>query len=121
VSTRPLDGVSADAVPARLAALAEELGQPLAVPTVEVLEMAVRGPDGRRYPWGNGREPGWQGLASPWGLMEPVAEAQWASRDGQLVALGGGGGRCAGPVHRSTSARLRPVLADTRDSGATLR
>ena len=121
VSTRPLDLAAAEAVPRRLAELAAELGHPLELPTVEVLEMAVRGPDGRRFPWGNGREPGWRGRPSPWGLEEPVAEPQWATLDGRLVTLGGADGRCAGPVGRPARACLRPVLAERCDSGATLR
>ncbi len=48
------------------------------LPTADEWEMAARGPDSRRYPWGNGLEPGMLNLPSPWGCYETVGlVGQW--------------------------------------------
>jgi hypothetical protein len=76
---------------AEAARLCDRLGQlegvPLKVPTADQWEMAARGPDGRRYPWGNSlTEAGPRG-ASPWSVKNMVGQAsEWT---GDQTAQGG--------------------------------
>ena len=104
--------VPASDLPAALAALSAQLVLPLRLPTAVELEMAVRGPDGRRHPWGNGRERRSTEARSPWGLVQPLAAAEWVQRDGEPLALGPVAAGCSGPLHRPATAGLRPVVAD---------
>jgi hypothetical protein len=109
--TETLRGVAArDDVTDALAELSESLRLPLRLPTAEELELAVRGPDGRRYPWGNGRERRARRARSPWGLQEPLAEPEWVEREGHLFVLGGADPTCAGPLRTADTAALRPVI-----------
>jgi hypothetical protein len=97
-------------VPKALGELSARLGVPLRAPRPDELEMAVRGPDGRRHPWGNGRERRAAEIDSPWGLRRPLATPEWVERDGELLALGPAVEGCCGPVRRAERAGLRPVL-----------
>jgi hypothetical protein len=102
--------VPADDVPAALAELSRQLSMPLRLPLPDELEMAVRGPDGRRYPWGNGRERRTAEIDSPWGLRRPLDGAEWVAHGERLLALGPALEGCCGPHGRPASAGLRPVL-----------
>lgn len=78
------------------AQLCESLGRmegaAIALPDPDEWEMAVRGTDARRYPWGNGFETDAAQLLSPWGLKEPVSWVQWTS---DRASVCGGDNRCA--------------------------
>ncbi len=75
------------------ALLRRATGAKVALPAAEEWEMAARGPDGRRFPWGNGLEPDGLAAASLWGCLDSVGViAQWTNTvDGErdLLALGG--------------------------------
>lgn len=87
ISTTPVTDVPYGDVATALRALGDAQGQQLRLPTAEELEMATRGPDGRRFPWGNARESGWRRTASPWGLAEPLLSAEWVDVDGSALIL----------------------------------
>jgi formylglycine-generating enzyme required for sulfatase activity len=74
-------------------ALARASGAAVELPTADELEMAARGPDARRYSWGNGLERLDGTERSPWGIERfAVPIAQWTtSRDasGHPLAVGG--------------------------------
>lgn len=57
-----------------------KLNLSLELPTADEWEMTARGPDARRFPWGNGIEEGARELPSPWGALYCVGVlAQWTS------------------------------------------
>ena len=68
------------------------LGQPAGValtfPTATQWEMAMRGTDGRRRPWGNGWEGDASAHRSPWGLGGLSSEGEWAIEGDAMVVCG---------------------------------
>jgi hypothetical protein len=77
----------------RCARLSVELGVSMRLPTADEWEMVTRGPDGRRYPWGNGYERDMLRQPSPWGARDTVgAVPQWTSsrsESGHAIICGG--------------------------------
>lgn len=106
------------------ARLCEVLGQVegtrIDLPETDQWEMAGRGTDGRRYPWGNGFESGRSGLASPWGLdIALVRESEWTKTETEMVEHIACGGkddpRCAYRAtvpaeNASVRCAVRPVV-----------
>lgn len=95
-------------------ALAALEGAAVELPGADQWEMAARGPDGRRYPWGNGLEPGPEHRASPWGLVGMTGgPAQWVRPSGaRALACGGPSLACSERRACDPSERLavRPVV-----------
>jgi sulfatase-modifying factor enzyme 1 len=60
---------------------------PLALPTADEWEMAARGPDGRRFPWGNKLEDGCTNLLSPWGMGQSTGVVGQWTQDGWICGL----------------------------------
>ncbi len=103
------------------AQLSAASGCEVTIPNADEWEMAARGPDGRRYPWGSGLEAGGLAIPSPWGCLDNVGTvSQWATHTHQpdRSCLRGGPGmlRCAewAVATHATHAALRPVLRGIR-------
>lgn len=61
-------------------ALGKRYGTAVRLPTADEWEMAARGPDGRRFPWGNAFQDNGREEPSPWGLYQTVGIApQWVT------------------------------------------
>ena len=110
VAIRPTGAVARPDLVDALRRASREAGAQLRLPTPDELEMAVRGPDARRHPWGNGRERGWRRAVSPWAVAGPWDVATWAAEgDRPVVVPPAVRGLGAAPEHHAT-AWLRPVL-----------
>lgn len=100
--------------------LAAATGLAVRLPTADEWEMAVRGPDARRFPWGNNAGGEGRFGPSPWGVREAVGRfAQWTSTaaptDGADDMLVCGGDRqwvCAmrALAHRGAAQAFRVVI-----------
>jgi len=78
---------AADAPSALAARLTADTGLVHRLPTADELEMALRGPDGRLYPWGNNLAAGARGQPSPWGATRATC-GEWV-RDGAATCVAG--------------------------------
>ncbi|WP_223164719.1 formylglycine-generating enzyme family protein [Massilia mucilaginosa] len=81
-----------DAAVAYCERLGAATGLKIRLPTSDEWEMAARGPDGRRFPWGNNARAEARFAASPWGVTGAVGlAAQWTSsmRDAAMLVRGG--------------------------------
>lgn len=80
----------------------------LRLPTVDEWEIAVRGNDGRRFPWGNGFQHDGLVTPGPWGTWGHGSSPEWAlTSDGSPVCCGP---RCAQRQPAEKLAHLRPIV-----------
>ena len=112
VSTHAIADVPRASVAATLRDLAHDHGRAVRLPTSDELEMATRGPDGRRFPWGNAREPGWRKASSAWGLAGPLRTPEWVDNGDGLRALPPVHHGCGAAPVPARVAAVRVVVAD---------
>lgn len=86
----------------------------LHLPSADQWEMAMRGPDGRRYPWGNCLRADGQLLASPWGVKKgPENTFEWTSD----VDSAGLHIACSGKLTAPCAARFTVSAGDASAQG----
>jgi hypothetical protein len=112
VATHAIPDVPGPSVAATLRDLAHDHGRVVRLPTSDELEMATRGPDGRRFPWGNAREPGWRRARSAWGLAEPLRTLEWVDDGDGLRALPSARHGCGAAPVPARVAAVRAVVAE---------
>ena len=84
-------------------------GAHIGLPEADEWEMAARGTDGRRYPWGNGFEKDARERSSPWGLDQTVGyRLQWTTTKKEANV----GIVCGGETDLRCSSRHEVLLND---------
>ncbi len=92
-------------------ALGKRYGATVHVPTADEWEMAVRGPDGRRFPWGNAYQPDGRDQSSPWGLYSPVGVVpQWVTGAGGEPLICGGKDQLRCSVRKKATSTTRAAV-----------
>lgn len=72
--------------------LSATTGLAVRLPTADEWEMAARGPDARRFPWGNNARASGRFGPSPWGIIDAVGRlTQWTQEpsNGDVLVCGG--------------------------------
>lgn len=86
----------------------QRLGRDVRLPTPEMWEMAARGPDGRRFPWGMNAERQARSDLSPWGMAcKQCAPGEWlVAADG--IGICGSGVHSLAPAHQAEASPRVP-------------
>jgi hypothetical protein len=114
IAADPEPDVDLAELPGRLQVLSQVHSVTFRLPTPDELEAATRGPDARRYPWGNGRERKSHLVASAWALARPLVAPEWVQTPtGPMAMQVPRYGFGESPVPTG-SAWLRPVVDEER-------
>jgi hypothetical protein len=113
IAVDPEPEVEVAAIDFRLRELSSITGRVLRLPTRDELEMGTRGTDGRRFPWGNGRERDVRAVRSPWGLALPLATPEWVTDEGGVLAKPSARSGCGAEPREAERAALRVVVEST--------